>query len=288
MYKLTDEELFDELKKKLTENKKSIEELKELTSQLKDLNRKLEESEKLKSHFLSNIRNEIINPLAAILGLSKNILLFNPEEIDRIKSFAGMIHSEAFTLDFQLQNIFAAAEIEAGESSPSFLNIDINQLVNSVIDLFRTEIERKQINIIIKGNLKELTFVTDPGKLKLIILNLLSNSIKFSNITSKIELLIEKHNSQLTISVKDFGIGIKESDQSLIFDRFKRINNDINSLNIGHGLGLSIVKALVDLLEGTIEVKSRIREGSLFVVKLPEAQINDVNDFLYENDQEVF
>ena len=288
MYKLTDEELFNELKKKLTENKKSIDELKELTDQLKDLNRKLEESEKLKSHFLSNIRNEIINPLAAILGLSKNILSFNPDEIDRIKSFAGMIHSEAFTLDFQLQNIFAAAEIEAGESSPSFLNIDINQLVTSVIDLFRTEIERKQINIIIKGNIKELTFVTDPGKLKLIILNLLSNSIKFSNITSKIELLIEKHNSQLIISVKDFGIGIKEVDQSLIFDRFKRINNDINSLNIGHGLGLSIVKALVDLLEGTIEVKSRIREGSLFVVKLPEAQINDVNDFLYENDQEVF
>jgi len=118
MYKITDEELLQELEKRFSENKNSIKELQKLTKQLKEVNGRLEESESLKSHFISNITNEIINPFAAILGLSRNILDVKKEDWNKVISMVQMIHSEAFHLDFQLKNIFAAAKLEAGDWMP--------------------------------------------------------------------------------------------------------------------------------------------------------------------------
>lgn len=296
MSRLTDQELIEELQRRFEENRKTIQELKELTEELKIVNKKLEESEALKSHFISNITNEIINPFTSILGLSRSILSVKKENWKKVISMVALIHSEAFNLDFQLRNIFLAAKIEAGEIYPEILNVDLKNLVKSVIDSFRIEAKKKNLSfefnfeiIPEKGDI--FYFKTDPEKVKLAIANLISNAIKFSYENGKIIVRVWKDEEMVHISVQDFGTGISEANQKIIFDRFKRLDSGINSLNRGHGLGLSINKAVIDLLQGKISIKSEINKGATFTISIPEAKTNiagfsaDGNEFLFDTDE---
>jgi len=296
MSRLTDQELIEELQRRFEENRKTIQELKELTEELKLVNKKLEESEALKSHFISNITNEIINPFTSILGLSRSILSVKKENWKKVISMVALIHSEAFNLDFQLRNIFLAAKIEAGEIYPEILNVDLKNLVKSVIDSFRIEAKKKNLTFEFnfeivpeKGDI--FYFKTDPEKVKLVIANLISNAIKFSYENGKIIVRVWKDEEMVHISVQDFGTGISEANQKIIFDRFKRLDSGINSLNRGHGLGLSINKAVIDLLQGKISIKSEINKGATFTISIPEAKTNiagfsaDGNEFLFDTDE---
>jgi signal transduction histidine kinase len=298
MSKLTDQELIVELQKRFEENTKSIQELKDLTEELKVVNRKLEESEALKSHFISNITNEIINPFTSILGLSRNILAVKKENWKKVISMVALIHSEAFNLDFQLRNIFLAAKIEAGEIYPEILNVDLKNLIKNILDAFRIESKKKNISIDFQFDIKPekgivFYFKTDPEKIRLALANLISNAIKFSYDDSKIVIRASKIKDIVNISVQDFGTGISEANQKIIFDRFKRLDSGINSLNRGHGLGLSINKAVIDLLQGKIEIKSEVNKGATFTLLVPEAKTNiagfstDGNEFLFD-DEEIF
>jgi signal transduction histidine kinase len=298
MSKLTDQELIEELQKRFEENRKTIDELKILTEELKLVNKKLEESEALKSHFISNITNEIINPFTSILGLSRNILAVKKENWKKVISMVALIHSEAFNLDFQLRNIFLAAKIEAGEIYPEILNVDLKTLVKSIIDAFRIESKKKNLTLEFnfeikpeKGNV--FYFKTDPEKIKLAVANLLSNAIKFSYENNKICIKVWKSDDMVYIMVQDYGTGISEANQKIIFDRFLRLDSGINSLNRGHGLGLSINKAVIDLLQGKVDIKSEINKGATFTISIPEAKSNiagfsaDGNEFLF-NEDEIF
>ena len=115
--------------KKIINNQKKI---------IEDLNKKLSKCEGTRSHFISNIRNEIINPFASIHGLAKLIVQSRKEEWKKVISIASMIHKESFLLDFQLMNIFSAAELESGETQLNFYN-------SNLTDLFKTEISNYSV-----------------------------------------------------------------------------------------------------------------------------------------------
>lgn len=292
MSQLSDKELIKELEKRFVDKQKSLIELQELTEELQKLNLKLEESENLKSNFLSNIRNQIINPFASILGLSKNIQTMPMEDWKRVKLMAKLIFNEAFNLDFQLRNIFAAARLEAGDEEPDIAKIDVNEFIEGVIESFGNKAEEKEVKIIHTQKLPNdeiKYFKTDAIKLELIISNLLSNAIKYSNATSKIEIKALIYNSNLSISVQDFGVGISEEDKKIIFNRFIRLDQSINSLNKGHGLGLAVTKAMLDILGGTIEINSKKTQGSIFVVNIPEAEFDTgLENYLGGADEFIF
>ena len=290
---LTKDELIIELEKKIKENN-------EIYKNLEKTNKKLKDSEALKSNFISNVTNEIINPFSSILGLSKNILATKDNNIIKIKNMAKLIYSEAFDLDFQLKNIFAAAKTESGEIEPEIMNVDINKLILSVLDTFKFKANEKMLSVIFNyDNNIELKnnffFKTDSNKLKLILSNLLSNSIKYSNAASEIKIKLWIKNKTLSIIVEDNGIGIDKKNLNVIFDRFKRIDTSINSINKGHGLGLSVTKALINILNGEIKVKSKINVGSTFHVSIPEFEATNIdgiavddNEFFFNNDNEIF
>jgi signal transduction histidine kinase len=296
---ITDTELLDELKRRFEQNKKAVKELKALNEELKLVNRKLEESESLKSHFISNITNEIINPFTSILGLSRAILSVDKENWKKVITMVALIHSEAFNLDFQFRNIFVAAKIEAGEIFPEVLNLDIANLIDSVIESYKFEYKKKKLqvthkfNIDTKGN-ETVTFKTDPEKLKLILANLLSNAVNFSFEGGDVEFTTWLEGRVLKISVRDHGIGISRENQKIIFDRFKRLDSGINSLNRGHGLGLSVNKAIIDMLDGKIDIESELGKGACFTVSIPEAQgqtsdyATDANETFFDTDEEIF
>lgn len=296
MSKLTDHELIEELQYRFAQNKKSLEELSTLTRQLQLVNKKLKESEKLKSQFLSNIRNEMNNPLASILGLCKNIQFINPEHWERTKSMAALIHTEAFSLDFQLKNIFAAAELESGEQVLEVVEVDIALLLNNVVSMYGHQLKAKQITIKNVGlftDQQEKRFKTDPAKLQLIISNLIANAIEYSHPQKEIILKVWIQQNMLHIAIQDFGTGIEKADQNAIFNRFTQLNCGITKSHRGHGLGLSVTKALVELLSGQIEVKSIATEGSTFIISIQASEADtayftsDGNDIFF-NEGELF
>lgn len=298
-HKITDDELLDELKRRFEQNKIAVKELKTLNVELKTVNKKLEESESLKSHFISNITNEIINPFTSILGLSRAILSVDKENWKKVVSMVALIHSEAFTLDFQFRNIFVAAKIEAGEIFPEIANTDIINVVDSVIESFKFETKRKKVQVEFEHNLPYddfgvFLFKTDPEKLKLVLANFLSNAINFSLEGGLIEIKAHLEGRNLVVCVRDHGIGISKENQKIIFDRFKRLDSGINSLNRGHGLGLSVNKAVLEMLDGKINIHSELGKGASFTISIPESQsetsdfASDANETFFDTDEETF
>ncbi len=167
MQKLSDEQLVEELKFRLDQSRKSLRDLSIVNRKLVELNHKLEESEALKSNFLSNIRNEINNPLNSIIGLAAQLaaIVKRPE----VSELVAMIFSEAFQLDFQLRNIFIAAELEAGEAMPSIEHVEVISVIRGVLDNFRTHAAEKQVSVSFSVTGAEadtlLYFPTDSQKL---------------------------------------------------------------------------------------------------------------------------
>jgi signal transduction histidine kinase len=286
---ITDELLIEELKSRFQEKKESLEKLEKITKELKEVNAKLAESEALKSHFISNITNEIVNPFTSIVILSKNILSVKEGDWEKVRRMANLIHSEAFNLDFQLKNIFAAAEIEAGELYMEVSNVKVDLLIEALMESYTPETTKKQLVFeFIKEKPEDENFIfkIDSEKLKLILSNLVDNAIKFSK-NNKIVIKRWTEGNLLNISVQDFGIGISENNQKIIFDRFRRLDTGINSLNRGHGLGLSINKALLDFLNGTIDIKSKKNEGTTFTIVIPEA-VDDPEAFSADGNEMLF
>jgi signal transduction histidine kinase len=269
-------ELLKELKKRLSDNETCQEQIRELNQTIKDLSLRLNDSEALKSHFISNISNEIMNPFTSVLAISENILGVEKENWKKVIHMVSMIHTEVFNLDFQLKNIFAAAKLEAGEIAPEVTLINIDNLITNIIALFKYEARKKHLQIeYLSENLNQeavINFKSDAEKIHLIICNLLSNAVKFSYTEGKILIQTLKDGHNLVISVQDYGQGISKANEQIIFDRFRRVDSGINSINRGHGLGLSIIKAIVDMLNGRLTFKSEFSKGTLFQLHLTESE----------------
>jgi len=293
--KATREELISEIQKIAVSRNDTESEINRLELALVEVNKKLEESEALKSHFISNICNELINPFTSILALTESILNVDKENWKKVFTMVALIHSEVFHLDFQLKNIFAAAKLEAGELAPETSTVDINNLINNVIESFKYEARHKGLKIEYYAENKnanaKIFFNTDSEKLNLILSNLLSNAVKFSNSEGKIIINAVRAFDKLIIEVKDQGIGISKENESIIFDRFKRVDSGINSLNRGHGLGLSVNKAVLDILDGTISFISKLNEGATFIVNIPESKeastgiSSDANELFFKEEK---
>lgn len=288
---ITDEILLEELSKRIERYKNALANTSSYNKQLLELNKKLSESEAMKSHFISNITNEIINPFASILGLAKSITECDDESPEKMKRMAAMIHREAFNLDFQFKNIFAAAEIEAGEIQPIVSIVNIDEMLNGLMQQYSREIAMRKLEAKLEKENDDgtvLLFKTDGDKLTVVLSNLICNAINFNRQGKQ---LIVRYGrtpeNKLRISVIDEGLGISEENRKIIFDRFKRLDNGINSINRGHGLGLSINKAYIDLLEGQLLVESKENEGSTFTVILPESQVSS-NDYSEEGNEVFF
>jgi signal transduction histidine kinase len=277
----------------MIEKNQALDELRILNDKLRSVNQKLEESEALKTHFISNITNEIVNPFASILGLSENILNVKKENWKKVFSMVALIHTEAFSLDFQLKNVFAAAKIEAGEVYPEIGKVDIEDIVKSVIESFRIEANKKKIFFdfdfdfpVQKGT--SFFFKTDPEKFKLILSNLINNAMKFSFEGGKISIRVGYEMQQLFVSVHDEGVNISDEFQQMIFDRFRRVDSNITSINRGHGLGLSIITSLLDLLGGDINFQSEKDKGTTFIINIPEAPEREDSFTSSLNGNEIF
>lgn len=267
MNRLTDHELIDALRERLDFNRRALNDLRAMTATLEATNRRLQESEALKSHFLSNIRNEINNPLAAILGLATQIT----GEVggEQAALIARLIYAEAYALDFQLENIFVAAELEAGEAAPSPALADAAAIAAEVAGQMALQAEARGISLR-RGGLATLPFVTDPRMLQLMLRNLLANAIEFSPEGGVVGIDVLVGEGGMRVAVRDAGAGIAPADQEAVFDRFRQLDAGSTKSHRGHGLGLSITRSLAELLGGCVLLESAPGAGSTFTLVLPE------------------
>lgn len=287
MENLSNLQLLSELKKRLTDSENTIAEQRQLVHELSELNKKLEKSEEMKSQFLSNIKNEINNPLASILALSKNIITKYTELDPEAQKSLKHIYNEAHSLDFQLSNIILAAELEAGQSSPQPARLNVHHVIETALAYFDSLVEKKKLNIRLTGD-AQVHFLSDSHYLKAIIANLLSNAIKFGIEASTVEVHLEHTAEHLAFRISNQGKAIKNTELARIFDRFTQLESGTRKSFGGHGLGLSIVKELVDLLGGQLQIDSKEARTEVYITlpnKINDARFYDTDG---ENDEILF
>jgi signal transduction histidine kinase len=293
MEQMSDDVLLEELKKRFLDTKKALHDMKVMNEKIEKLNVKLAESERLKTNFLSNIRNEINNPLTSILGMARQLV--GPVKDEATKDLmAQMIYREAFDLDFQLRNIFMAAELEAGEARPNAVQADVVELVTGVMASFTHRAEEKKVSLELINRIegqdgRKSIFVTDPAKLQIAIANLTANAIEYNREGKSVKVTVWKDGAVLHISIADEGVGLSEQEQKRLFERFHQLDQGASKKHKGHGLGLCITKAIVEMLGGKVFVAQPAAGGSLFTVVIPEASgaSGDVfsehgNEFIFE------
>jgi PAS domain S-box-containing protein len=243
-------------------------ELRILNLQLKAETERAREADRLKSQFLANMSHEIRTPLTVIDGaahlLQKNSLSL--EERDLL----GMIRDSDKQLLQLINAILDLARIESGQVKVVKKEFLLKETVKNIISGFEFEARRKdlEIKMICPPHLPSM-ISTDEGKLTQILSNLISNALRFTE-KGRVEVRLNKEsNSSIRFSVEDTGIGIPEEKLSLIFSKFYQMDGTIRRERGSVGLGLTIVKELVGLLGGRIEVKSKPGKGSLFCFSLP-------------------
>ncbi|WP_179316953.1 ATP-binding protein [Winogradskyella undariae] len=253
--------------------------VKERTLELTLAKNKAEESDRLKSEFLSTMSHELRTPLNSIIGLSS--LIDKESSIDEILEYMQIINDSGEHLLKLIEDLFKFSLIESGKEKVYMNHVGLNVFLNEIHESMKIHQEKlEKYNLIfhleIPSNYKNLTIYTDELKLKHILINLLNNAIKFSErgtINYGFNVCEKDENPTITFFVSDTGIGIDQSYQDLIFKGFTQVNGSFNRAYEGIGIGLSIAKKLVNLLGGKIWVDSKLGKGSSFFFSFPLRKI---------------
>ena len=176
-----------------------------------------------------------------------------------------------------INNFIDTSKIDSGYFHVQLQNIDIINVVESIVLSVADYIESKGISIIFDTEVEEKIISCDPNIIERVILNLLSNAIKFTPSGGSIKVNIYYRNDSILISVKDTGIGIPIEKQEAIFEKFVQVDKSLSRNREGSGIGLSLVKSLVELHHGTITLVSKPNEGSEFIIRFPAEPLTDPN-----------
>ena len=242
---------------------------------------KAQESDRLKSAFLANMSHEIRTPMNGIVGFTK-LLQEKDFPKDKQKEFLSIIDSRSSHLLQLINDIIDISKIEAGQLQISRNTFSLNHLLDELKNMYENELDSRQkshIEIHAQKALKDQQdrIYSDQLRLKQILTNLLSNSVKFIE-SGHITMGYERNNIQtLQFFVQDTGPGIPEDKQRLIFNRFRQANESHHKGYGGTGLGLSISKNLVDMLGGKIWVESTEGRGATFKFTLPYEPVAEGN-----------
>lgn len=253
------------------------------TEALSSANLRLKELDRLKSMFIASMNHELRTPLNSIMGFTSLLLSGAVGKIteEQTKQLE-MVEGSANHLLLLINDIIDVNMIEAGKVKIIIRKFNLSSLLEEIRETFRIAAEEKGIKFFLEAP-KELVVVSDERRVKQVIMNLVSNAMKFTD-KGEVKIKAVKKYKNIDISVKDTGIGIKKEDINRLFKAFGRIPHKDMVILEGTGLGLYITKKLTERLGGDIKVKSEFAEGSEFTFILPlvfsdeEIQISTDND----------
>jgi PAS domain S-box-containing protein len=244
-------------------------EKKRIENELISAKEKAEESNRLKSAFLSNMSHEIRTPMNGILGFTS--LLLEPDLTGEQKqSYIEIINESGIRMLNTVNDIIEISKIEAGQISVNLSEVSINQVLGSIFTFFKHETDKKGLKFDLNNDLSDIdAFVyTDKEKLYSVITNLVKNAIKFCD-KGSINFGCSKKGNEFEFYVKDTGVGIQEDRKEAVFERFVKADIANGNAQQGSGLGLAITKSYIEALGGKIWVQSKVNVGSTFFFTLP-------------------
>jgi signal transduction histidine kinase len=240
--------------------------------ELREANRRLEEYNRLKAEFVANMSHELRTPLTAIIGFAQLAQLARPGEGQIPKRYADAferIHRNGQHLLALINDVLDVSKIEAGRMKIHREHVDVVEVVQGAFAELQSLAERKGLQYRLSVPERLPLAYTDPLRVRQVVINLLSNAAKFTARGAVEAELTPSGDRHFRIAVRDTGIGIEEGSLPIIFERFRQVDGSMTRAASGVGLGLSIVRQIVELLGGEIEVASRVGEGSVFTVTLP-------------------
>lgn len=250
------------------EYESSIVEIDNLVNSINDLSKELYNMEKLRKRLTSDISHELRTPLTSIQTHLEAMIdgIWEPTE-ERLIS----VNEEVIRISHLVDELKNLAKYDSDKNKLNISEVDLEQLIKNII--YNNESFALEKNIKIEYNLEKIKVHIDKEKISQVIVNLISNAIRYTNCNcerlGKIIIRLYKEENLIKISVKDNGIGIPKKSLDYIFERFYRVDKSRCRNTGGTGVGLTICKSIINLHNGNIEVKSEVNKGSEFIVSIP-------------------
>ena len=229
----------------------------------------------LKSDFVSNVSHEIRTPLSLIKMYAETLMLNRLSNEERKAQYYKVIYQESGRLTHLVNNILDFSRIEANRKVYNFELIDFNKLVEKIHQSYEHTFTEKQVNCTLNLSPDSAKINADPHAIEEAISNLIENAIKYSIEVIEINMSTNIENGLISCLVKDNGMGIPKSEIDKIFDKFYRVENALTQSTKGTGMGLSLVKHIMDAHDGKVEVHSKTNVGSTFILSFPIVENNE-------------
>lgn len=243
--------------------------------ELQEARLEAEEANQAKTRFLFNMSHDIRTPMNAIIGFT-DLAIKHRGEPDRLSDCLSKIKDSGGILLSIINNVLEMSRIEKGSVTVTETVWKTGQTIPMLVNMFKDMMENKNIKFTQSANIKHEYIMCDAVKLREIMMNLVSNAYKYTNPGGTVHYQVDELPSDrsgyvlMRATVSDTGIGMSEDYLPHLFDEFTREHTSTETKVEGTGLGMPIVKKLVDILGGTISVKSKLGEGSTFVVEIPQ------------------
>ncbi|MVX67178.1 sensor histidine kinase [Clostridium chromiireducens] len=237
----------------------------------------ISECKKIQEDFILNISHDLRSPLNVILSILQCYKdeYKNNKKGDQCQDHIEIIKRNSYKILKLINNLIDTTKLEKKYYNMKKENLDIINLIEWNISSIDKYAKQKDISLVFDTNVEECIMAIDPEAIDRIIMNLISNAIKFSPEGSSIYINTWKSINQLTISIKDEGIGIPKEEQSTIFNRFVQSSRNKKSEHSGSGIGLDLVRYLTKAHNGSIELKSEMNKGCEFIIKLPIEKLEE-------------
>ncbi len=241
-----------------------------MNDELGRLYRELEAASRHKSEFLANMSHELRTPLNAVIGFSDVLSeqMFgelNPKQLE----YMDDIRTSGRHLLALINDILDLSKVEAGRMELVLSQFSLHEVIESGLTMVRERAAREGIEVTVDLQLDDSVIEADERKIKQVLFNLLSNAVKFTPPGGHVTVKARVDAENVSISVRDSGVGIAKQDQARIFEAFQQVERGPNRAQEGTGLGLGLARRFVELHGGTISVESELGQGSTFTVRLP-------------------
>lgn len=244
--------------------------------------------EKLRNNFFSNISHELRTPLNLIYSAQQMIDYNLKDDIkdinkEKLLKNSNIVKQNIYRLLRIINNLIDITKMDAGYFKVNFKNVDIIKLVEDITLSVVAYVENKNKKLTFDTELEEKIIACDPDKIERIVLNLISNAIKFTDKFGLIQVKIYSKKDKICLSIKDNGIGIPTNMKEMVFEKFIQVDKSTNRSKEGSGIGLSLVKSLVEMQNGTISLISETGKGCEFIIELPDYKISEKEKNEIEN-----
>lgn len=222
-----------------------------------------------KSNFVANVSHELKTPLALLSLFSEILELGRVNSEEKRTEYYEIIRHESLRLNKVIDNILDFSKIEAGRKTYNFAHSDIAEVIENVLSSYRYQITNSGFDVQTNTQPDLPAVLIDRDAMAQALSNLVDNAIKYSGDVKQLSIKTETRGSDLLIEIADHGIGIPRAEQAKVFEKFYRVGNGLVHDVKGSGLGLSLVKHIIEAHKGTISVESDVGKGSRFTILLP-------------------